>query len=143
MAEHKNNCYPIEGVVFAKPQRIVPNKKEGEEPYIFNSVILEISEASKGKTYTTMPEFQLGRNVDIDDYAIGDLVKITFSLSGKKISDSWHKSEIKALYIAHADIQGNDTREVNSMVYTPDKKVSEVFVAPNPLDDDNTDDLPF
>jgi len=139
MTKKKNNIFTVEGTIYAKPTRVVKSKKDDKE-YEFKSIILEIKREFKGKTYIELPEFQLGIGVIDSGFDIGDYVEIVFSLAGKRIGE-WHKTEVKALYIKHPSIDGNDTRDVGGEVFKPKK--DEVFVPPNPADDDDDNDLPF
>ena len=135
-----NNIFQIQGVIYSKPSRLVKSKKDDKE-YEFKSIILEVKREYKDKTYTELPEFQLGFGVSDEGFEVRDNVQISFSLSGKLIGD-WHKTQVKALYIKHTDIQGNDTRELG---FDPKKKVKaeEVFVSPDPAEDFESDNLPF
>jgi len=140
---NNGNIFKIEGVIYEKPSRTVTSKKDGKD-YELKSLILEIRREYKDKTYTELPEFQLARNVDDSNFAVGDQVEVSFSLSGKRLK-TFHKTEIKALYLKHTDRQYNDTKAVGFDPKTANKK-EEVFVAPNPYDDndDETNDpLPF
>jgi len=140
MAENKN-IFKVEGVIYAKPSRKVTSQKDGKE-YEFNSIILEIKRDYKDKTYIELPEFHLGYGVDDSGFDVGDYVQVTFSMTGKKVNDNFHKTEAKLLYIRHPDIDGNDGKDVGGDVYP--KKKEEVFVAPNPYEkDDEQSDLPF
>jgi hypothetical protein len=137
-----NNVNKIEGVIYSRPVRTANGKKgtknEGKV-FEFPSIILEVKREHKGVTYVELPEFELGKGVNIDDFAVKDSVEITFALSGKKIGD-WHKTSAKALYIRHLDIEGDDTRDVGRQ---DEKKRETVFVPPNPTDDEEFNDLPF
>lgn len=144
----KNNMYEIEGVVYAKPVRTAPDtkNKNGGVPYEFPSIILELKRTYKEKVYVELPEFELGRGVNMDDYAIGDTVIITFSLSGKKVSDTWHKTVAKAIYIRFADIDSKKHTvggESPDEVRQREKAKNDLFLPPSPLEDDEKDDLPF
>lgn len=148
----KNNLYKIEGVIYAKPIRKI--EKDGKE-YTFTSIILEVKRTYNKKnssgieephTITTLPEFHFGYGVSDDGFNVKDHVNITFSLQGKKVNASWHKTEATILYINHADIQtkeGATQGEIKARdVKTPDN----VFVGANPLTDDEgmeEEDLPF
>ena len=139
-----NNIFKIEGVIYLKPVRTANGKKgtknEGKV-FEFPSIILEIRRTHKGTDYIELPEFELGRGVHIDDFEVGDKVEITFALAGKKISDTFHKTTAKALYIKHADVQGDDTRDVNGTHEWKDKK--DDFPVTNIYDVDEGDSLPF
>ena len=142
----QNNFYPIEGVVYAKPVRVVEGKKgtknEGKT-FEFASIILEVKREYKDKSYVELPEFELGKGVNLDEYMVGDKVTVFFSLSGKKISDTWHKTIAKANYIKHADMY--DKKEVGGKVPSDYAKREPIFVPPSPMDDETEDDsgLPF
>lgn len=143
MAENQKNIFTIQGIIYSKPSRLVKSKKDDKE-YEFKSIILELKREHGGKTYIDLPEFQLGFGVADDGFDVGDFVQVTFSLVGKKVSDVWHKTELKALYIKHPDIVGNDTRDVAGVPLAKQKKKEEVFVAPDPADDDlDMQNLPF
>jgi hypothetical protein len=142
----QNNFYPIEGVVYAKPVRVVEGKKgtknEGKT-FEFASIILEVKREYKDKSYVELPEFELGKGVNLDEFIIGDRVTVFFALSGKKISDTFHKTSAKANYIKHSDMY--DKKEVGGKVPSDYAKRETVFIPPNPMEDDgnNEDDLPF
>ena len=135
------NIFKIQGVIYEKPVRVVTSKKDGKD-YEFRSIILEVRRQYKDTTYTELPEFQLARNVDDSNFAVGDTVEVSFSLSGKKFK-TFHKTEVKALYLRHPDRQYNDTKAVGFDPKSANKK-EEVFVAPDPYEKDDEDDqLPF
>ena len=149
----EKNMFKIKGVIFAKPVRVVPDtkNKNGGKPYEFGSVILEVKRDYKGKVYQELPEFELGFGVGLDDFAVGDFVELTFSMSGKKINEHFHKTVAKAIYIKHGDISNDDTTTVGGES-SDDRRIrekrdkeaqKEVFVAPNPADDPEDDGLPF
>jgi hypothetical protein len=138
MADYKKNFFQIEGTIFGKPSRKITSKKDGKE-YEFKAIILELKREYKGKTYYDFPEFQLGYGVADDGFAVGDYVQISFSLVGKKVNDNFHKTELKAIYIKHPDMNYNDTRDVGGDVYPNKNKIEP---APVPMDDDDND-LPF
>jgi hypothetical protein len=142
MATGNPNFFKIEGTVYAKPSRKITSKKDGKE-YEFKSIILELKREHKGKTYTELPEFQLGYSVDDSGFDIGDSIQVSFSLTGKEISATFHKTELKALYIKHADIDSvDDTRDVGGEPFRPPKaKVPEPLMFEEDLD--SNDPLPF
>jgi hypothetical protein len=143
MAENKqNNIFTVQGIIYAKNSRLVKSKKDDKE-YEFKSIILELKREHQGKTYIDLPEFQLGFGVADDGFDEGDFVQLTFSLAGKKVSNTWHKTDLKALYIKHPDLVGNDTRDVAGTPLAKQTKKDEVFVAPDPADEEDLSDLPF
>ena len=136
------NVFKISGVIYEKPLRTVTSKKDGKD-YEFKSIILEVNRQYKDTIYTELPEFQLARNVDDSNFAVGDTVEVSFSLSGKKFK-TFHKTEVKALYLRHPDRQYNDTKAVGFDPKIAVKK-EDVFVAPNPYEEEESEDsnLPF
>ena len=136
----QNNLYKITGVIYAKPVRTAPDKKgkNGGVPYEFPSIILEVKRAYREKEYTTLPEFELGRGVNTEDFAVSDKVEVTFAMEGKKIGD-WHKTTAKAIYIRHTEVNYNDSKDVDRQ----DKPREAVFVPPAPDEPDDMSDLPF
>lgn len=140
---NNNNVYQISGVIFDKPSRKVTSKKDGKE-YEFKSIILEVRREYKDKTYTELPEFHLGWGVDDNGFDIGDKVQISFSVGGKKINSDFHKTELKALYIKHPDLQFNDTKEVGfDPIKKEQKDLAKTFVAPDPAEEIDDSGLPF
>jgi hypothetical protein len=142
MAE-RNNFYPITGVIYDKPIKKVIAKRgenKGKEVEI-PSIILEVRGNGNGKEYIELIEFQIGnRSIPMDDFYVKDPVELFFALSGVK-GEKGYFTKAKAIYIKHTDIQGNDTRDLRQENFK--KKKEEVFVAPNPADDDENDPLPF
>ena len=138
MTMASKTTFQIEGTIYAKPSRKIISKKDGKE-YEFNSIILEIRRTHKDKVYTELPEFHFGYGVTDNGFDVGDNVQITFSLAGKKVRDDFHKTELKALYIKHPDLQqGSDTTDVSGDDFWKKKKEP----LPVPEDDDQSD-LPF
>lgn len=142
MAEKNQNIFKVEGTVFSKPIRRITSKKDDKE-YEFKSIILELKREHKGKSYIDLPEFQLGLGVVDSGFEVGDYVQLTFSLVGKKINENWYKTELKALYIKHPDLDGgNDTRDLSGNAIYP-KRQTDVFNAPNIYDNEPDDEIPF
>jgi hypothetical protein len=147
----KNNVHTIKGVIFEKPVREVPDKKNKNngEPYKFPSIILELVTKHKEKEYRTLPEFELGnRGLNLDDFAVGDKVEITFAMEGKAVSPTWHKTTAKCLYIRHTDIQYDDSADTSSdKPRRENKKEKDIFEASLPYangdNDPDTENLPF
>jgi len=134
-----DNIFKTSGIIYAKPVRRADGKKgtknEGKV-FEFPSIILEMKKTYKDKEYTDLPEFELGRGVNIDDFKVGDTIDITFALSGKKISDTFHKTALRALYIKYSELNyGVD-------VDAPQEQRENTFTPPNPYDKED-DDLPF
>ena len=137
---NNNNLYKIEGIIYEKPVRTVVSKKKATEgqTFEFPSIILEVKRVFNDKTYIELPEFELGKGVNIDDFAVKDSIEITFAVGGKRIGD-WHKTSLKALYARHTDIQGDDSLDVGS----PKTEREDIFVAPDPSQPEEDDALPF
>jgi hypothetical protein len=157
------NSFNIKGTLYAKDTRIVPNtKKPTEPPYEFRSIKLEIkssyttknktTEVEEYHTKSTIPEFQLNKGINLDEFSIGDFIDVRFSIEGKKINENWHKTELKASYIKFADMDNKTDRlsggkvSVSAMSNSSDLNIREtVFVAPDPNEENDPDfeNLPF
>ena len=135
-----NNVAKVSGVIYAKPVRNVTSQKTNKE-YEFKSIILELKREYKGKTYREFPEFHLGFGVADSGFETGDNVEITYVPTGKKISDTFHKTELKAIYIRHTDIDYNDLREVAGDPFPKREKAQQE--ATLPIEENDDDDLPF
>ena len=142
-----NNFYKITGVIYAKPTKTVQGVKDPSKSYDFSSIILEVKRDYKEKTYTELPEFELGKGVSLVDFEIGDKVEISFALAGKKVTETFHKTTAKAIYIKHADIQTNDLREIGGKspqeIRREEKAEKELFTGDTGDDKDELSDLPF
>lgn len=139
MATKNPNFFKVEGTIYAKPSRKITSKKDGKE-YEFKSIILELKREHKGKTFIDLPEFHLGFGVEDSGFDVGDFVQISFSLAGKEINPTFHKTELKALYISHPALS-NDTRDIGGDPFPKKTKVTEPALD---LEDDSMDDgLPF
>jgi hypothetical protein len=138
MASKNQNFFKVEGTIYAKPSRKITSKKDGKE-YEFKSIILELKREHKGKIFVDLPEFQLGFGVVDDGFDVGDYVQISFSLVGKEVSASFHKTELKALYINHPALS-NDTRDIGGDPFPKKAKVAEPALD---LNTEEEDDLPF
>jgi hypothetical protein len=150
------NSFSTKGILYEKPVRTIPNtKKPTEPPYEFKSIRLEIKTpyTTKSKTgseeyhvKTTIPEFQLAKWMNIDEFSIGDFIDVRFSIEGKKVNDSWWKTELRANYIKFADLDNGKPRpnknkiEVTAMSDTRDL---DIFQPPDPGADDDNQPLPF
>jgi hypothetical protein len=145
------NTFDITGTLYAKDNKIVPNTKDTTKPpWEFRSIILEMKTYSGEKVYTDLPQFQLGNGVGYDEFEIGDFINVRFSLSGKKISDTWHKTELRATFIKHADLQSNDIKSkiaMNTETNRKPVKVDDHIPVPEEREigdtDDGLNDLPF
>jgi len=141
MASKKDNFFQIEGTIYAKPSRKVTSKKDGKE-YEFKSIILELKREYKGKTFIELPEFHLGYGVTDDGFDVGDYVQISYSLSGKEVSANFHKTELKAIYLKHPDLDYDDSHGVGGDVFPKKTKIEPAPVFDD-SDDLNNDPLPF
>lgn len=142
---NRNNLPDVEGVIYDKPIKKVIAKKgdnKGKEVEI-PSIVLEIRGNGNGKEYVELVEFNIGnRSIPLDDYAVNDKVIITYALAGIKWKDGYI-NKIKAIYIKHADVDYNDTRDLRAQ--KPAKVQDTVFTGATPDDEDdsNNDSLPF
>jgi hypothetical protein len=140
----QNNLSDIEGVIFSKPTREFEYKKgpkKGEKGLSLY-IVLEIRGTGNGKDYIDFHKFEVvNPSVPLDDFQIKDPVVITYSLGGFEWNDDII-NKTKAVYIKHADIQGNDTRDLRAQR----PKREEVFTGAVPEaedDDEGNDKLPF
>ncbi len=137
----QNNLNEIKGVIFAKPTKDFTYKKgprKGQQG-ISRFVVLEIRGNGNGKEYIEFHKFKVvNPSVPLDDFDKLDSVVITYALGGSQWKDDFI-NETKAVYIKHADVNYNDTRDLRPQ--RPKKE--EVFVTPSPNDDTEDDQLPF
>jgi hypothetical protein len=153
------NLQTIKGTLYSKDVRKVPNKKTPTEPdYEFFSIKVEYKINFGGHDKSVIAELQLDRGVNFDGFSVGDSVSVDFYLFGKKISDTWFKTEAKVVHIGFADrdstydnhkgkIKVDAMSDINT-IGEPRKETNEhrekVFVPPSPNDDDSElDGLPF
>lgn len=137
-----DTIFTTEGTIFDKNSRTVQGRKDPTQSYTFSSFKLEMVSNQGGKTYTDIPEFQCGKGVNIDDFEIGDYVTVRFVLKGKKISDTWHKTELSAIFVKHADLSGTkDNKATGGGVYTP--KTDWAPPVPESGEQEEEMDLPF
>jgi hypothetical protein len=152
------NLSTIKGTLYSKDTRNVPNKKSPTEPdYQFLSIKVEYNLNFGGKDRTLIAEMQLDRGVSFEGFSVGDSVAVDYYLFGKKISDTWFKTEAKAVHIAFCDrdssydnhkgkIKIDSMSDINTIA-EPRKETNEhrekVFVPPSPNDEDDLSDLPF
>jgi hypothetical protein len=134
------NINTIKGTLYAKDTRKVPNKKKPTEPdWEFMSIKVECKILIGDRSLTVIPELQLNKGVSFDEFHIGDPIEVDYFLTGKKISDTWFKTEAKVVHIGFLPLE-------NGQIRTPRKAVDSTFVAPNPVkeyEDMNEIDLPF
>jgi hypothetical protein len=154
MAQYQNNDYSIIGTIYLLDYQSIPGKKDPSKTYSKYLVTLEVSkqkeysrgEAGKGyKTYTEFPQFE-AFNQDLSNFAVGDLVKINFSLSGKeyKKSDGSKGIFCKNIlnYIRFSDIEGNSVSKPRTSTNANSNMADDYIELPDPHDD-NEDNLPF
>ena len=152
------NLFTLKGTLYAKETRRVQNKKKPDEPdWEFMSIKVETQ--VHGRTATQIPELHLDKGLNFDMFSVGDQIEVDFYLTGKKISDTWFKTEARASYIKFSDIvsppklkQTTEKIHVSSMsnpdtIGDPPKK-DNVFLGAKPQrpqddDDDDSKDLPF
>lgn len=146
MADTKN-YHTLDGTLYAKNTRQVQGVKDPSQTYEFKSIVLEVKTVKKvktkegqyiDKTFSELPEFDLGYGIDCDSYAIGDAITVKFAVEGREYKSRGGEKKImtklRALFVSFTDINRTP----------PKTKDEEIFVAPNPLIDDIPDnDLPF
>ena len=159
------NVHTIKGTLFEKVTRKVPNKKNPTEPdWEFLSIRVETKILIQGRSITTIPELHLDRGVGFDEFTEGDQIEVEYYVFGKKISDTWYKTELKAVHIkkiAETGKQGtmfnkksNDNKiDVSSTSDVSELNATPVFTVPDPLKtitkpnkedkEEEDDDLPF
>ena len=134
--------FTTEGTLFDKNTRTVQGKKDPTQSYTFSSFKLEMVSNQGGKTYTEIPEFHCGKGVNIDDFEIGDYVSVRFVLKGKKISDTWYKTEANAIFVKRAELEGSkDNKATRGGVYTPN--TNWVPPVPESGEQEKETDMPF
>ena len=151
--KEQNNFYPIDGVVYAKPDYKRNGKKgtknEGKV-FEFHTIVLEVKREYKETVKTELIEFELGNGANVEEFSVTDKITVWFSLAGQYLK--WKDKEgenkegyinkIKAAYIKHSDMF--DKKEVGGKVPSDFAKRETIFVPPSPMDDDAPeDDLPF
>lgn len=146
MADTKN-YHTLDGTLYAKNTRQVQGVKDPSQTYEFKSIVLEVKTTKKvktkedkyiDKTFSELPEFDLGYGVDYDQFDVGDPITVKFAVEGREYKgrDGVKKvmTKLKALFISFSVIDGKPAKV----------QKEEVFVAPNPLIDDlPSDELPF
>lgn len=138
--------FTTEGTLFDKNTRTVQGRKDPSQTYNFSSFKLEMKSRYNDKEYTEIPEFQCGKGVNIDDFEIGDYISVRFVLKGKKISDTFYKTELSAIYLKHADLSSSKDNKATASVYVPKKTiVPDITVPPTPEsgEQEDYDQLPF
>lgn len=164
----QENSFNITGVIYSKYSRPWTSTKKGREEHgEFHYYIVEHTEQRSGKrkitdeereqgksdeyfsTVRNLIEFRLAYGIGIDDFNIGDLIKVSFRVRGNEIkrkdgSGVWFKTELEAYYIKHGDIDTKKDVPNQYPSYKPTKvKQDDTFVPPDPDAQDDTSDLPF
>lgn len=138
MDEATNNYPALRGIIHSLPVKKVIGKKgeyKGKELEI-SSIILEFTYKNAHKSQ--LIAFQIARNISLAGFGVGDTVIITYVVESIEWKDDFI-TKAKAIYIKHADVDYNDTRDLRPQ--RPKKE--EVFVAPSPNDEQEESDLPF
>lgn len=154
MAQQINNDYSIVGTIYKLDYQEILGVKDPSKTYQKYLVTLEVSkqkeysrgESGKGyKTYTELPQFE-AFGQDLSGYAVGDLVKINFSLSGKEYKKSDGSKGIFCknilTYIRNADLDIGHPNHKGKITTEEVKKDETIFQPPDPHDEIE-DDLPF
>jgi len=136
------NLITLEGTLFSKESREVPNKKEPENPYVFLSIKLETKVQVSGNNRTLIPEIHLDRGVGFDEFSVNDPIKVDCYASGKKISDIWYKTELRAVKISFADLDASGRRP-KSTGATNTKETDDFPISKIDVSDETEYDLPF
>jgi hypothetical protein len=153
------NLQTIKGTLYSKDTRKVDNKKDPTQPpYEFMSIKVEYKLDFGGKDRTNIAEMQLDRGVGFEEFSIGDSIGVDYYLFGKKISDTWFKTEARVVHIGFTDRNSTydnhkgkikvDAMSNIDTIAEPPKHIEQrekVFVnlSPNEYDDENGDPLPF
>lgn len=141
-----DTTFTTEGTIFDKNTRTVQGRKDPSQTYNFSSFKLEMKSRYNDKEFTEIPEFQCGKGVNIDDYEIGDYISVRFVLKGKKISDTFYKTELSAIYLKHADLSSSkDNKKADSFgTFKPPKPLmADVPPVPESGEQEDFDQLPF
>lgn len=139
--DNDTNKFPeVKGIIHSKPvKKVIGKKGEWKDKELeIPSIVLEVK--YNGSTRTNLTCFNVARGVALGDFEIGDSVLLTFVTE----STPWkgdYITKTKAIYIKHADVEYNDTRDLRPQ--RPVKERETVFVAPDPNADDSESDLPF
>lgn len=138
----KKNPFPeLEGIIYAKPVKKVMGKKgenKGKELEI-PSLVLEFTQGNSQKSQ--LLSFNIARSVPIDDFCVKDPVIVTFAMESIPWKDDYI-TKARAIYIKHADVDYNDTTNVNPKEFRKPKE--EVFTGASPNDEpEEESDLPF
>ena len=135
-----SDFHKITGIIYDKPT-YQGTKKDGT-PYERKSIVLEVKRETKQGAASDLLEFMLGFSANDNGFDIGQKIEMSFSIGGRKWKDKYY-STLYAKYVKHPDIQSGVGRDVEG---EPEwKKKEEVFVAPDPYDDEELDmqNLPF
>lgn len=143
------NYFSIDGTLYAKNTRTVTGKKDPSQTYEFKSIILEVKNIKKvktndgkfiEKTFSELPEFDLGYGVDDSQYEVGDAITVKFSVEGReyKGGDGQKRimTKLKAVFLKFTDINGKPAKAQEEDVFAPpDPTISD--------DMEGLDNLPF
>jgi hypothetical protein len=135
------NLHTLKGTLYAKDCRKVPNKKRPTEPdWEFFSIKVECKVLISGRTIVQIPELSLDKGLSYESFEIGDAIEVDYYLIGKQITQTFYKTECKAVFIKFSDMQTNSR---------PNRQLSSDtdFVPPTVRDteksNDDFDNLPF
>ena len=141
MSNDTNKFPEVKGIIHSKPVKKVIGKKgdnKGKELDI-PSIVLEVK--YNGSDRSNLTCFNIARGVALGDFEIGDTVLITYVPESIPWKDDYI-TKTKAIYIKHADVEYNDTKDLRPQ--RPVKEKETVFVAPNPnAEPEEESDLPF
>src|SRR5512133_2283418 len=120
-SDFSNNDYVIVGTIYGKEHQTIQGKKDPKAVYEKYLVTLEVKKSKEigsgdHKRYadvTEFPQFE-AFGMNLDDFIVGDFVKINFTLTGKKWENKatgkkgiFTKNSIVSVKFADIDTNGN------------------------------------
>ena len=142
MSNDTNKFPEVKGIIHSKPVKkdvLIKNGPNKGKTCDIPSLVLEVK--YNGSDRSNLTCFNIARGVALGDFEIGDTVLITYVPESIPWKDDYI-TKTKAIYIKHADVEYNDTRDLRPQ--RPVKEKETVFVAPNPnAEPEEESDLPF
>jgi len=140
---NKNKFPEVSGVIYAKPVKKNVEIKKGPNKGQFvdiPSLVLDFS--YNGSDKSQLLSFNIARNIPIDEFEVQDRVVVTYATESIPWKDDYI-TKARAIYIKHADVDYNDTKDLRPQ--RPTTKKDDVFVPPSPneKEEDDQSDLPF
>jgi len=138
------NFLRVDGIVHSKPIQSGTSKKG--MPYAIPTLVIELEDSYTGKDgkyhqKTSLVEFKLGKNAgaSLDNFDVGQAVTVNFKLGGRQYNGKIF-NEPMCWKIEYADIDSKGSNHQGNVPVTPKPSIPP---APQPVDDDGMDDLPF